>query len=605
MRELLTVPRRDLTLQVVLVLFLAVLLLSLLLTALFPSSEGPLLDLTTLGSILVLVTLLQQQSRDIRHREERRFWYNLQVALLSWGLATGLPLAWSAVGTSGWGRLTLDVLYLTFYLMIVLGIESRPDLGSGWTDSSLTHRFSVYSSIVFVFGLLVYFVLIPSNFWGQDPPSWLSSVYLYLVLDLYLLIQFLELLWTTKTDSWKNCYTLMALTAGLWSFTDFRSCLRYAGLIPTNYTFVDLLSWYLPFVTIAWAVRLRRGDSRTEQRVQKTAWRPQSLNDWKTVSPTICAFLFPLIHFSAVAFGLFDVASLPHREVAVLVFVGILAALAYTHQLMLQRKNDDLETEREEARRERERMHARMMEAQKLESLGALAGGIAHDFNNLLTCILSYSSLALLETQGDSRLRDHIEKIGTAGRRASDLTNQMLTFAGKSVFVLSPVKLNRAVREIAQLLQTTISKKVDLRYEFAPSLPAIEAERSQLGQVVMNLIINASEAIGDGKGLITIQTGLVAGRNITGRDTVLYRETASETDWVFLEVSDTGCGMASETVSRIFDPFFTTKFTGRGLGLATVLGIVRGHGGMIQIDSQPRRGTQFRVLFSSAGQPHP
>jgi PAS domain S-box-containing protein len=256
-------------------------------------------------------------------------------------------------------------------------------------------------------------------------------------------------------------------------------------------------------------------------------------------------------------------------------------------------------TERRTAEKERKAIERQMQHAQKLESLGVLAGGIAHDFNNILTAILGNADLALRRMNPVSPGRRNVEAIEVAAHRAADLARQMLAYSGKGQFVVEAVDLGEIVREMTHLLEVSISKKTLLRYELADGLPFIQADPTQIRQVVMNLVINASEALGEEGGMVTIRTGArQCGRDYLDR--VLSEGGLKEGMYVFLEVVDTGCGMNEETKARIFDPFFTTKFTGRGLGLAAVSGIVRGHRGAIEVDTAPARGSTFRVLFPLA-----
>jgi two-component system cell cycle sensor histidine kinase/response regulator CckA len=253
-------------------------------------------------------------------------------------------------------------------------------------------------------------------------------------------------------------------------------------------------------------------------------------------------------------------------------------------------------TQRVQAEEERRRLEAQIQQAQKLESLGVLAGGIAHDFNNLLTGVLGNVSLAQLDLPTDSPARQPIQQIETAALRAADLTKQMLAYSGKGRFVIQPIDLSRLVEEMANLLLTVISKKAVMRFEFAPGLPSILGDATQVRQIVMNLITNASDAIGDGSGVIAIRTGVMeADEDYLAATDV--KDRLPPGNYVYVEVADTGCGMDEATLARIFDPFFTTKFVGRGLGLAAVLGIVRGHHGTIKVCSEPARGSSFRVLF--------
>jgi len=215
-------------------------------------------------------------------------------------------------------------------------------------------------------------------------------------------------------------------------------------------------------------------------------------------------------------------------------------------------------TERKRADEESKRLQAQMQHTQKLESLGVLAGGIAHDFNNLLVSILGNAGLALMELAPESPARRTVENIQAAALRTAELTKQLLAYSGKGKFLVQPLNLSRLVEEIAHLLKFSISKKAALRTRLAGNLPAIEADASQIQQVVMNLIINASEALGGNIGDIVVSTGFVDADRAYLSETFLD-EHLPEGRYVYPEVTDTGGGMDKETRSRIFDPFFTTK----------------------------------------------
>jgi PAS domain S-box-containing protein len=262
-------------------------------------------------------------------------------------------------------------------------------------------------------------------------------------------------------------------------------------------------------------------------------------------------------------------------------------------------------TDRVRAEEERRRLEEQIQHAQKLESLGILAGGIAHDFNNLLMGVLGNASLALLDLPEGSPVRHSVEQIEKTARAAADLTNQMLAYSGKGRFVVEPVELSKLVKDMAGLLKVSISKKVDLKFDFDRDLPPVDADAAQLRQVIMNLIINASEAIGDEIGVVSVRTGTIQADSSFFAETYTH-DNLPEGTYVYLEVSDSGCGMDPETLDRIFDPFFTSKFTGRGLGLAAVLGIVRGHQGAVRVQSEPGQGTTIRVVFPpSKAEKHP
>jgi len=258
-------------------------------------------------------------------------------------------------------------------------------------------------------------------------------------------------------------------------------------------------------------------------------------------------------------------------------------------------------TERKHAELDRVKLEQQLQESQKLESLGLLAGGIAHDFNNLLTSIVGNTDLALDELGPSSPLRESLEGIERAAGCAADLCKQLLAYSGKGRFEVQRLDLGAVIEEMTHILDVSIPKKVSIKYSLAPRLPAVAADPSQIRQVVMNFITNAAEAIGDKRGTISITTGdMLCDADYLAA--TLPGETLEEGRYAYIEVSDTGVGMDPATIARIFDPFFTTKFTGRGLGMAAVLGIVRGHRGAISIHSEPGRGATFRALLPAVSE---
>jgi signal transduction histidine kinase len=263
------------------------------------------------------------------------------------------------------------------------------------------------------------------------------------------------------------------------------------------------------------------------------------------------------------------------------------------------------QTEHAESDQARRAIEAKVLEVQKLESLGVLAGGIAHDFNNLLVAIMGNAGLALLDLPEDSPARASIMDVEIASRRAGELARQMLAYSGRSRFRIEPVELPDLVRELLTLLQVSIGKGVILKLHLPDEPIVVDADAAQLRQVVMNLVINAADAIHDRSGTVTIRVD----RILADADYLAnaHPEAGLEPgQYATLEVADTGIGMDHETQERIFDPFFTTKFTGRGLGLAAVLGIVRGHAGALRVYSEAGHGSTFRVVLPlSASSPLP
>jgi signal transduction histidine kinase/integral membrane sensor domain MASE1 len=246
--------------------------------------------------------------------------------------------------------------------------------------------------------------------------------------------------------------------------------------------------------------------------------------------------------------------------------------------------------------RESQRVEASLRQTQRLESLGVLTGGIAHDFNNLLTAMIGNLELANLHTDPQHPAHSYMQNLGGLLERSSTLTRQMLAYAGRGKVEVAPLDPGRLARELSELLRVSISKKAELHLEVAADVPFIPADSTQLEQVVMNLVINASEAIGDQSGSITVR---VHGEILSAVDLAnrFPGQNLRPGEFVIMEVADTGTGMTPEVLDRIFDPFFTTKFQGRGLGLSAIRGILRAHGGGIQVRSHLGVGTTFTLAF--------
>jgi signal transduction histidine kinase len=228
----------------------------------------------------------------------------------------------------------------------------------------------------------------------------------------------------------------------------------------------------------------------------------------------------------------------------------------------------------------------RARHAQTQDSLTVLAGGVAHEFNNLLTSIMGYTSLSLGETTSDEPAHDYLRQVLASSQRAAELCQQILAYAGQARFHLQPLDLNALLRQMLPAIRTVIEPSAVLVVDLAPDLPIVEADPSQMRQVLLSLLHNALEALPEGRGRVNLATRTLVdpGDLPPGR-------------YILLEITDTGIGMDAETLRRAFEPFFTTKFTGRGLGLAAVQGIVRAHHGGVQVTSKPGQGTSFRVLL--------
>jgi two-component system cell cycle sensor histidine kinase/response regulator CckA len=254
-------------------------------------------------------------------------------------------------------------------------------------------------------------------------------------------------------------------------------------------------------------------------------------------------------------------------------------------------------TEQTRLSQERRELETRTLHAQKLESLGALAAGIAHDFNNILVGVLGHTDLALEFLAPGDPVAGHLDEIGRGAQHAADLAQQLLDYSGTARYKTGALDLSALIAEMSRLLEVSVKKRAAIAFALTPGLPPIEADPTQLKQVLMNLVVNAADALADGGGHIAVRTGqLDAPRPEQFTESFLAPEMAG----TYLEVQDNGCGMDPATVARIFDPFYTTKRTGRGLGMATVLGIVRGHQGAVDVRSVPGEGTTIRVVFPAS-----
>ncbi len=274
------------------------------------------------------------------------------------------------------------------------------------------------------------------------------------------------------------------------------------------------------------------------------------------------------------------------REAAVTLPDGSMNILAVSNDV----------TDRKRAEQAKLEIERQLLHAQKMDSLGALAGGVSHDFNNLLAVILSNVELAISDIPTTSPTQNCLTNALLAGKRAAELTRQMLAYSGRGRFVTTQVDLSKLVRNLSDLVKVSISKSVRLELNLASDLPVVEADAAQVQQVLMNLITNASEAIADKPGVLTITT------SVRDCDASYLAETRTNSKpgpgrFVIMEVSDTGCGMDDTVRAKLFDPFFTTKLLGRGLGMSAVLGIVHGHHGAIMVSSKPRKGTVVSVLL--------
>ncbi len=257
---------------------------------------------------------------------------------------------------------------------------------------------------------------------------------------------------------------------------------------------------------------------------------------------------------------------------------------------------------------ERHLTESKLQHIDRVESLGVLAGGIAHDFNNILAAILAHASLAASHVRNESPMRSSLDAIINASNTAASLCNQMLAYSGKGQFVIQPIDLSQVARDMGTLIDVAIAKNVRINYQLSEAMPAINADIAQIQQVVLNLITNASEAMEakhndrNVEKRISIKTGVMPIDDDFLANHIGYEYIERGRYYAFIEIADVGCGMDDETKQKMFDPYFTTKFTGRGLGMSAILGIIKGHRGGMRIDSIVGQGTTIRVVFPVSSQ---
>lgn len=256
-------------------------------------------------------------------------------------------------------------------------------------------------------------------------------------------------------------------------------------------------------------------------------------------------------------------------------------------------------TDQEKAENERHEIEKQMLQAQKLESLGVLGGGIAHDFNNLLMGMLGHADLALTKLPDDAPSRKNIEEVIVSAQRAADLANQLLAYSGEGKFIVETTNISNMVEEMSNLLKVSISKMAKLKFNLNKNIPPVKCDPTQIRQVIMNLIVNASDALDGKSGEISVSTGVTELTADSFNDTCLNSKLP-DGKYVFAKISDTGIGMDEKTRLGVFDPFFTTKFAGRGLGLAAVMGIIRSHKGTIALESALGKGTTFTFYIPAS-----
>jgi len=530
---------------------------------------------------LVLAALLSRRGRALQP-DERTFWNLLAAGYAFWLIVSLFYLLLPGVQEDVWAWLASDLAYLLFYLFLALATEVEPQLA---TASSLRRRFRSIGTFLFLFGLLTYFVLIPSHLDREAYGTWVPSMLLFVVLDLYLLARWAAATRAATSAHWRRVFGLLATVAVIWTASDALEALSLAGVVGTHAGDPLWLVWYAPFYGMIVAGRMQ-GLGATRQQAPRRHVHARTSD----TPLLVFALILPALHYLLYGLGWLEETSRGARELFVFGGIVVLGGLALTYQVLLERRNRALSHELMQVNSELQR-------ANRLESIGRLAGGVAHDFNNLLTVIRGCAEVLMLGDGVQPGATKHLRTIVDATSQGSTLTRQLLALGSKQLLQPAKVDLNQVVFDAERLLRSVFGERVRYRTRIAPDAGPVFVDPTQIGQVLLNLAVNARDAMPHG-GTFTVTTH----NERVGAEQTAERPQLREGSYVVLSVEDTGEGMDEATLERIFDPFFSTKPGGHGsgLGLATVYGIVRQSGGDAQVDSAPGRGTRFRIFLPRA-----
>lgn len=511
---------------------------------------------------------------------ERRFWHGLTIAYGIWWIIT---MIFALTPWRFWGpvaELVIDVLYVLFYLFLFLSLELHV---RGAEVRDRLSRLQIAGPIVLASGLLVYFILIPSVLHRGLYDTWVPSLYLYVTLDLFLMLAFLRARHGAEARRWRTIYGLLAATSACWAILDTFECMTYAGILhwgPGDWT--DLL-WNAPFLLLVGAARLREHAFGDEDR--GSAGSKTGRVEWRMHSSLVFAVLaVPALHLILEAFDLFGAESRPIRQMTVLWTLMILGGMALVEQNILQR--------REAARAA---MEAHLRQAQKLEIVGRLAGGMAHDVRNLLTVIQWHARMArraLAESDDPRTAETDLGQIDQAVDGAERMLAKLVGFSRPRESRPVTLELDGALERQAEMLRGFLGKGIEIEILPRSGDASVALDPVDLEQVIMNLCLNARDAMPEG--------GRISLESIRAELPTALALDGPRGEQVRLRVRDTGRGMDESTRERLFEPFFTTKDEGSGLGLAVVAEIVQRSGGVIDVVSALGEGTTFDLYWPFA-----
>jgi signal transduction histidine kinase/CheY-like chemotaxis protein len=538
--------------------------------------------------VLTVVTLAVSR-RPTAHREERHFWRLVFVTCVFWLLGNLATFLWVQAGGRGMGSVSSDLLYLCSYVTLILSADLRPHLPDGWSGRSSGFGFGVAASLLFVVALGLYFFAIPSVR-GVGATGGLSSQATFLALDVLLLLRFIHLMFGARGTPWFPVYGWFVVSCGGAALADGLNSLSTSGYLKATYgTPLDAI-WWLPFIGMIAARRSRV--SQVDAAAPVAAGSDGEPRTDATELLLLYAFSLPMAHLALEAAGLTGPAGRRPFELLVLFCLLAFLSLAIAQQLLLERRNREL--------RSRIRVlvtNEQVLQSQKLEAIGRLAGGLAHDFNNLLTVVMARADVLLSSLASGPGRRD-VEEIRGAAERGAALTHQLLAFSRGQVLRRRSLDLGAAVREATTVLGRLAGERHPIETHLAPDLRPIEADPSQVFQVLLNLVANARDAMPDG-GRISIATCEAV---VAPGDSEIVPPSSGGV-FAALEVRDSGAGIDADSRRRVFEPFFTSKAGGTGLGLAVVYGIVAQSGGHLRVRSEKDRGAVFTALFPFSTRP--
>ena len=537
-----------------------------------------------------MIGILIFRTRIVRSVEERRFWNLIILGMVFWLSGTATSLVSSVLDLPRWADLVADICYILLYLFWFLASDQQPQLDSGWSVGDVLYKFSMAGAALFIVIMFGYFIVVP---WAGQPSEniqYFASFNLYVTLDSLLTVKFILLFLAARDPGWRRCFGLIAAATGILAVGDLLEGLGFAEILNTVMGARIDIVWLFPHFLLVVMILTCTGRSvEVEETEGGSVPRIQSLLPFY-------AFALPLVHLGLYLTDYLDPDARTVREALVFFGLVLFAVLSLAQQIRLERAVAALRSDLMVRA-----LDDKLRQSQRLESIGRLAGGIAHDFNNLLMVIKSYAELAVKQLpSGYREVRDKLTEIDRATDRAADLVRQLLAFGRRQVIKPQVVNVNELVLSLEGMLSRIIGDDIELRVDLDCETGFTRVDPALLEQVIVNLVVNARDAMPRG-GELEIGTRSVFGSPNGDR------KNGKGQRFVELAVSDTGGGIDPAIRDRIFEPYFTTKEMekGTGLGLATVYGIVEQSGGVIEVESEPGKGSMFRVWLAQAGAESP